>query len=433
MSEDTERPAPGTTEPPPIAAASIEARDRDLPPPGSAPRRDVPVRARGVVLATVLALAALAVAAFAGWRLLSLERSRASDAAQVREELAAQLDGLSRSAEQRKRELDGLRARMADADGVNRSLREELLGLGERSRHLEDAVANLAESRQAGRDALAMNEAEFLLQQAQERLRLFHDAAAAITAYRLADSALASAEDPVFASVRQGIEAERQALEASRPLDVAAAIATLERVRGALARLPLPQPEETPAASGPSWRAFLSRFVRISHGRGEEAQVGERASGLTRSLVSLDLRSAEAALFARDPAAWKAALARARSGLAAGFDAGAAPVRQALADLDQLAAAPMAPQLPELGAALRELRNLRATRALAQPRLPAQVPAAPQDSSPQDAPPASGDMPAAGSPEAEAIPPGDAPPAETGTPETTPAGTMPAASSEVDA
>jgi uroporphyrin-3 C-methyltransferase len=43
-------------------------------------------------------------------------------------------------------------------------------------------------------------------------------------------------------------------------------------------------------------------------------------------------------------------------------------VKNDLAEIDRLAAAPLAPPLPELGSALRELRNLRATRALAQPR-----------------------------------------------------------------
>jgi uroporphyrin-3 C-methyltransferase len=42
-------------------------------------------------------------------------------------------------------------------------------------------------------------------------------------------------------------------------------------------------------------------------------------------------------------------------------------VKETLAEIDRLAAAPLAPATPELGTALRELRNLRATRALAQP------------------------------------------------------------------
>ena len=59
--------------------------------------------------------------------------------------------------DQRKHDIDAMRARLADADTVNKGVREEMLALGERSRHLEDAVANLAEQHLTGRDALALN------------------------------------------------------------------------------------------------------------------------------------------------------------------------------------------------------------------------------------------------------------------------------------
>ena len=338
-----------------------------------------PARGRNGVgwLVVLLALAAIGACAYALWRVHALERSQADAQAAVREQLSARIDELARGADQRKRDMESLRARVGDADSVNRSLREELLGLGERSRHLEDAIANLAEQRLGARDALAMNEAEFLLQQAKERLGLFRDAQAAIVAYRLADSALAAAEDPVFASVRQSIGAELQALEAARPVETRAALATLERLRGELQRMPQPRAstdESAPAQPVSRWRAFFQQFVRIRHGA-ERDSFGDRDVALARSLCALDLRMAEAALFSRDADAWKAALQRARGGLEAGFDTGAAPVRSALAELDRLAAAPFAPALPELGNALKELRNLRATRSLAQPPIaPAAVP-----------------------------------------------------------
>lgn len=338
-----------------------------------------PARGRNRVgwLVVLLALAAIGACAYTLWRVHALERGQADAQAAVREQLSARIDELVRGADQRKRDMESLRARVGDADSVNRSLREELLGLGERSRHLEDAIANLAEQRLGARDALAMNEAEFLLQQAKERLGLFRDAQAAIVAYRLADSALAAAEDPVFASVRQSIGAELQALEAARPVETRAALATLERLRGELQRMPQPRAsadEPTPAQPVSRWRAFFQQFVRIRHGA-ERDSFGDRDVALARSLCALDLRMAEAALFSRDADAWKAALQRARGGLEAGFDTGAAPVRTALAELDRLAAAPFAPALPELGNALKELRNLRATRSLAQPpAVPAAVP-----------------------------------------------------------
>ena len=248
-------------------------------------------------------------------------------------------------------------------------MREELLALGERSRHLEDAVANLSEQRLSGRDALALNEAEFLLQQAQERLALFQDAPAAASAYRLADSALAAAEDPVFASVRRTITAEREALEAARPADTHALLDGLAQARGALAALPMRTAiEAAPAASPSRWQAFIGQFVRISHDDRAAADApSAREPGIVRALAALDLRDAQAAALARDANGYGAALVRARAAVAATFDADAAPTKAWLAALDGLAAMPLAASLPELGTALKELRNLRATRAIAHP------------------------------------------------------------------
>ena len=314
-------------------------------------------------LAILVALVALILAGVATWRIVMLERGQGDAASALREDVGRRLQDADRTADQRKRDLDSMRARLADTDTVNKGVREELLALGERSRHLEDAVANLAEQRLTGRDALALNEAEFLLQLAQERLDLFHDAQAALAAYQLADSALAAAEDPVFAGVRQTISAEKQALEASRPLDTNATLGALERVRANLATLP-PKKSTTQAATPSRFEALLQQFVRIS----ADDTTARRDVELTRTLAAIDLRAAEAALLARDPASYIAAVSRARTSIAGAFDDSAQSVKDDLAELDKLGSAPLAPAVPELGSALRELRNLRATRALAQPR-----------------------------------------------------------------
>ena len=260
----------------------------------------------GSGIASALALLALVAAGIALWRVYVIEHGQADAQAGIRNEMSARIDELMRGEQQRKHDLEAMRARLADADGVNKSVREEMLGLAERSRHLEDAVANLAEQRLTGRDALALNEAEFVLQQAQERLALFGDAQAAISAYKLADSALAAAEDPVFSSVRQTIGAELHALEASKPVETQAAIIALEHARGALANLPTERatPEET--ASTSRWQNFFTQFVRISHTDDANSQA-PRDIGLVRSLAAVDLRSAEAALLARDADGYKAA------------------------------------------------------------------------------------------------------------------------------
>ncbi len=322
---------------------------------------------RGGWFVGLVALVALIVAGFALWRVAVLERGQGDAQSSIREETDRRIAEIARAGDERKRDLDTLRARVDDSDSVDKSVREELLALGERSRHVEDAVANLAEQRLTGRDALALNEAEFLLQLAQERLELFHDAQAALAAYRLADSALAAAEDPVFAGVRQTIGAETKALESSKPLETNATLAALDRVGASLATLP-PKAAAvaTPAAAPSRLEALLQQFVHISSER--DAAPQSRDLELTRSLAMIDLRAAQAALLARDPTAYAAAISRTRASIAASFDNDAAAVKADLAELDRLASAPLAPAVPELGSALRELRNLRATRALAQPR-----------------------------------------------------------------
>ncbi|MGH8172340.1 MAG: uroporphyrinogen-III C-methyltransferase [Rhodanobacteraceae bacterium] len=323
---------------------------------------------RGATLAMLIALAALLLGAIALWRAIVIERGQGAAESALRNETTARLDELARNGDQRKRDLDALRARVADTDSVNKSVREELLALGERSRHLEDAVANLAEQRLTGRDALALNEAEFLLQLGQERLGLFYDAQAALAAYKLADSALAAAEDPVFASVRQTISAEMQALEAAKPLETRATLDALERIRTSLATLPSKADASaaTKAQTSSRFAELVQQFVRVRTDTGDVP--GSRDLELSRSLAAIDLRAAEAALIARDPTAYANALSRTRASIANGFDPAAVAVTNDLAEIDRLAAAPLAPNLPELGSALRELRNLRATRALSQPR-----------------------------------------------------------------
>ncbi len=356
MSEEPE----GTGSEFPVAATSEPEDLRTAAPEPATPG----VRRRGGALALLVALLALAVAGYALWREMTRERIGASAASAVRASLGDRLDQLAATQAKLNRDLATQRARMNDADSVNNSVHEELLSLTDRSRHLEDAIGNLAEQRLSGRDAMASNEAEFLLQLGAERLALFHDASTALAAYRLADSALASAEDPVFASVRQTIDAEIQLLMQAKPLQTQATLDALERVRAMLRDLPLKaHAVAAPVAADQSrLMQLLHQFVRIGH---EPAvATDQRDAVLARDFATIDLRAAEAALLARDPQAWNAALGRVRAELSSAFDPGSAKVGTALAEVDRLARTPLSPALPELGSALKELRNLRATHAL---------------------------------------------------------------------
>lgn len=352
-------------------------REQGNPAPSTPPPA---TRRGGRILFFVVFLGALGALGWWLWQQQQREQGSTREDA-----LGARLDALSRANEQLRRDLDALRTRFTEGESLNRSVREELLGANERSRALEDAVANIADQRLTGRDAMALNEAEYVLQLAGQRLSLFNDPAAAIAAYRLADGALAAAEDPLFGSVRQTIAAEIQALEASQPLQTQATLSALASLRTQVATLPArPNPAIATAApvdANSRFARIFGQFVRIS--RDDTAStVVARDSGLARSLAALDLRAAEAALFARDGETFAQSLAAARGEITAAFDVDAEAVRSALAEIDRLAAQSMAPALPELGSALRELRNLRTTRALsrdvvapAQEPLPAQEPA----------------------------------------------------------
>lgn len=325
--------------------------------------------------ALLLALLAFLAAAYAAWGVYRLQH--VEDAGSIRarlDRLSSQLDGTQRSVESNQHENDGLRARAKDIDGINKSLREEVLGLAERTRLLEDALTNLTEKHLSGRDALALNEAELLLLLGQQRYVLFHDPAATIAAYRQADLALAEADDPAFVGVRQSVAAEIEVLIAQQDKGVDFAVATIDHLRTRLAHLPLaeatagmPDRQNSNAvASSESrlWRV-LSQFVRVSHDQDVLASVHSRGSKLSSELIALDLSVAQSALLARDAQTYRDALQRVRAAWSQLYAATDSNVIETVAELNNLAAISLTATAPDiLGTALKELRNLRITHAL---------------------------------------------------------------------
>ncbi|MGH8090452.1 MAG: uroporphyrinogen-III C-methyltransferase [Rudaea sp.] len=323
-------------------------------------------RRRRAPLVIVLVLLIAAAAAAAWWRFAP---PRVDTAAQVAA-LQTQVETLEHGIARMRSSQDTFRARLDDGDKVDASVRQQLLALGQRVQLGEDAVANLADRRLAGHDALALDEAELLLNLGGERYTLFHDATAAIAAYRLADAALAEVDDAAFSTVRQSIAGEIAALNDLHAADPRALVARLSRLRAQVAELTrtgtLPPP--APAPANESWLArLLGTFVRVSHDADTvQALSAVRDISLARDLVALDLRAAQAAALARDDAGFRAALVEARMQIAASFDTQAPQTAAVLKELDALAPAQLAPPAPGvLGTALRELRNLRATHALA--------------------------------------------------------------------
>ncbi|WP_091338360.1 uroporphyrinogen-III C-methyltransferase [Frateuria terrea] len=332
-----------------------------IPAPAPVSRRapaPTPRRGGAMALALLLSLLALGLAGYVGWRQWQQMQGSASD--NLDQRVAHVEDTLGTLGDERTL----LRQRLGDAEQVNRGLREELLGQGERLRNLEDAVAKLSEKSLSGHDAMLLDETETLLRMGQQRYVLFHDAQGAAAAYGLADQALAAVNDGAFSGVRQSIAAEREALQQSEPH--AHAIDALQQLRGALETFPL-KPQDTPAgqANAGAWariRHALGSVVSVQRDNGAPLAVAD--ARFARELAALDLAQAQAALLAADVDAARAAIVRAQASLAAQFDTADPAVAHAQAQLASLAGT-LKPTTPvQLGAALAELRNLRAVHAL---------------------------------------------------------------------
>lgn len=325
-------------------------------------------RARGggvLAWALLLALAALAAAAYVGWRQWQ-EQTGVNEAALKAAALSTRVSSLETTLAGISDQRTSLDQRLNDAAAVNRSLREELLGQAERTRNLEDAVAKLAEKSLSPHDTMLLDETDSLLRMGAQRYELFHDTQGAAAAYALADQTLAAVNDGAFSGVRLSIQSEREALLKSGPASQDSALQQLQTLRDDVASWPLKPLDNAGAGQSPDvWsriRRALAGVISVQRDSGAPLAIADVR--FARELVALDLAQAQAALLAHDSKGYAAALQRANASLASQFDTRAHAVQQARSTLDQLVRQ-LPPNAPvKLGAALTELRNLRAVHAL---------------------------------------------------------------------
>jgi uroporphyrin-III C-methyltransferase len=338
----------------------------DSNPTVPAPQPEKRVSAGGGFVKWFFALVLVGVVAYLLWWTM-LGSGAPTRAAGEEQRLASRIDALEHGLAQLRGNADTLRSRLDDGDKVDHSMREQLLSMGERTRLLEDALANLSDKRLSGHDTLALDEAELLLTIGGERFALFHDSAAAITAYRLADNVLGEVQDTAYASVRQGVAAEIAALSALQSVDSAALSSQLGQLAAQAAQLPIGEAHAPAAAPADESRMahVFAMFVQVHHDDSAAAPVLARDTTLARELILVDLHRAQAAALARDTAAYRDAMTEARAQLAAAFDAQVPEVGAVLARFDSLVSIELEPASPPvIGTALRELHTLRASHAL---------------------------------------------------------------------
>ena len=315
----------------------------------SAPR---PGSGRGALVVALVLLAALAFAGWRGWRAWSARDAATRRAfAEQADALGARLDALR--GEQRAQSL-----RLQQDEATNRVLREELIGLGQRSALVEQTVEKLADPDRHGAQALFLDETALLLAMGQQRLQLAGDLDGARRAYALAAALLARVDDPKLLDLRQTLEQERNALDA---LGVDPRRTALRELGAFSAALPTGgDPAAVEDAHASWWQRLLSRVVRVQpSGSAIATDPADRRAA--RAGLELELTLARAAAERGDAAAWREALDRASGWLRRLWPQ--SPQRNALdARLRGLRDMPLSASVPVLGSSLQQLQALRAAR-----------------------------------------------------------------------
>ncbi|OQP84297.1 hypothetical protein IA54_017695 [Xanthomonas phaseoli pv. syngonii LMG 9055] len=320
---------------------------------------EMPAPARRFPLAwllLVLAVAAVGVALLLGWRAWQNYQATQLQAAQTQQQ---RWDATQQLLETLRRDQRLANERLQDASATNRVLRDEMLGLSQRSALLEDTVQKLADPNRHGAQALRLDEVELLLRLGQQRLSIAGDTDGARRAYALANSALNGIDDPGYLNLRQALVQERDALERLGAGPQAEAGKNLDTLAAELQRLP-EQTVQASDAAQPWWQKALAPLVDIRPSRGDALLTGadRRAA---RDAVQIEISLARAAAERGDAAGFAQSLRRVDT-WATRLWPDSPQRRQLRARLRSLQQAPLRPRLPELGTTLLQLQAMREGR-----------------------------------------------------------------------
>jgi len=317
--------------------------DIDPPPPHPPLRWILP-------LAAVVVVAGGAGWGWTQWQAQQLRSAqRDADATVLVQGLASSVDAL-------RRDQRSTSQRVQDAAATNRVLRDEMLGLGQRSALLEENLARLADSTRHNAQALQLEEAELLLSQAGQRLAFADDVEGARRLYALAAAALEDVQGSEYLNLRQALMQERNAVDALGPGPRAEASQGLNRFATAIGALP-EQIVPTADSAAPWWHELLAPFVTITPTATQGPLTGAERAAAWDSL-QLELTLARAAVERGNQSDFEQSLDRVALWMPRLWP-DSPGLRERRAELQQLRARVLRPPLPELGSTLQQLRAMR--------------------------------------------------------------------------
>jgi uroporphyrin-3 C-methyltransferase len=262
----------------------------------------------------------------------------------------------------------------------------------------EARLATLSARSMSSSAELDLDEIDYLLRLAQERLQLFADAKTADRALELADAHIAAFDNPMYAGLRRELSRARQELALLNPPDARVLNQKLDTLQGALASMPFRGEKSTgeplEEATEPGWwariRAAFSGLVTVRRSAEDDSGTPVLADQeVVRQGSWLQLELARYAVIRRDQQAYDAALERFSGNLQRWFEPSSQGWQQAMNLLPELQSVDIAPTMPDISAPWLALRALRDSG------ISAPLPAMPVPGPGSQPDPASGSEPAA--------------------------------------
>lgn len=357
-----EEQKPSQTIPAPTHAA--ESRTGGAPP--AKPGRGALLLA---LVALLIALSSAGGGAYIGYRGLELETS----ADRQRETLVGVQSELN--------DLKQAVVSPAALDAAVSPLKAGLDDLSQQNNVLNDQFATMRGLVEGGRAAWLRSEAGYLLQMANQALQLRGDVTTSLRALKLADRSLELLADPRLLPVRAALAEEMVALRAVAIADIEGIALQLSSLSAQSEQWPLtrhvPGPfthgtREIPPNGGEArspWQRFVSSVLATLHSivviRRHDEPIATLAAPeierLQRLQTKIALESARLALLQRNQDSFREQIRSAIHAIDDYFATDQPPVQSALAQLEEMWAAPLAPELPNLTQSLTLLRDFEAS------------------------------------------------------------------------
>lgn len=319
-------------------------------------------------LALLVALAAAAVAGYAGWLARQAPEQDAVAALEARLAAHEQRQGGQRNeARDMRTALEALAA----------SVEQELATLRESLAQQQALIAEAAaESRSAAPARWRLAEVEYLMRVANHRLLMERDADGAENLLALADEVLAEVGALAYHEVRAILAEEIAALRAFEGVDAQGMFLRLEALKGQIDALPLrlpaysgPRPVDAAADDAAEAQSVLDTLlerlgglIRFRRHDGEAVRplLPPRQVEYLQLHLRLALDRAQLAALRHDAEVHRASLAAARDWLHRFVDTSRPASERLLQELDALLAADFGGDLPDISRSLSRLRALRA-------------------------------------------------------------------------